>query len=70
MQPQQPLRPLPRTLHSLHPSLAPMAAAGAGMPGAVLGSASPFPYPTIQQYASSEEAYRDALLAHHYESQQ
>jgi len=62
---------LPRTLHSLHPSLAPMAAAGSGVldPQASF-AASAFPYPTAQQYAASEDAYRDALLAHHYQFQE
>jgi hypothetical protein len=60
---------LPRTLYSLHPSLTPMAAAGAGVL-ADHPASSAYPYPTPQQYAASEEAYRDALLARSYEAQE
>jgi hypothetical protein len=52
---------LPRTLHSIHPALAGMAAAShnmAGMPGAGLGAV---PYPTPEQYAASESAFRTSL---------
>jgi hypothetical protein len=50
----------PRTLHSVHPGLAPMSAM-ASAPDVAVQNAGWVPYPTMQQYAASENAYRAAL---------
>jgi hypothetical protein len=48
---------LPRTLHSIHPALSGMSAAAHN----VVGVGAPVPFPTPQQYASSESSFRGAL---------
>jgi hypothetical protein len=60
---------LPRTLHSTHPALRNVAAAGMGVPPSEAATLNP-PYPTREQYARTEAQYRSQLAQHLSQQQQ